>query len=111
MAGLRRSSFVGSEDLCEPPDFVKGIVQRRRGDANDVWFAKIAFHAGRFQFLEEFFGCSCANIDNWHPRASVACAVITVKFEPDCQQSLIIEIQRWRLSLRRFASSVLIFEV
>jgi hypothetical protein len=51
MAGLPRSSFVGGEDLCEPPDFVKGVVQRRRRDADHVRLAKIAFHTGGDKFF------------------------------------------------------------
>jgi len=46
MTGLPRSLFVGGENLRKAPDFVKGVVQRRRRDADHVRLAKIAFHAG-----------------------------------------------------------------
>ena len=32
------------------PDFVKGVVKRGGRDADDVGLAKIAFHAGGFEF-------------------------------------------------------------
>jgi hypothetical protein len=51
MAGLPRNSFVGGEDLREPPDFVKGVVERRRRDANHVRLAKIAFHTSGDKFF------------------------------------------------------------
>ena len=40
------------QDFGEAPDFVKSIVKRGGGDANDIWFAEIADHAGSFQFIE-----------------------------------------------------------
>jgi len=40
-----------SQKSGKTPDFVKGIVERGRGDADDVGFAKIAFHTGAFEFL------------------------------------------------------------
>jgi hypothetical protein len=51
MAGLPRSSFVGSENLGEPPHFVKGVVERRRRDADYVRLAKIAFHTSGDKFF------------------------------------------------------------
>ena len=45
------TSFVRSKYLREPPDFVKGVVQRRRRDANHVRLAKIAFHPGGDEFF------------------------------------------------------------
>jgi len=51
MAGLPRSSFVRGKDLREPPDFVKGVVERRRCDADHVRLAKIAFHTGSDKFF------------------------------------------------------------
>ena len=44
-----------TENLRKAPDFVKRIVKRSRRDADDVRFAKIAFHAGGLEFLEQFF--------------------------------------------------------
>jgi len=44
-----------TENLRKAPDFVKRIVKRRRGDADDVRFAEIAFYAGGLEFLEQFF--------------------------------------------------------
>ena len=44
-----------AENLRKAPDFVKRIVKRSRCDADDVRFAKIAFHAGGLEFLEQFF--------------------------------------------------------
>ncbi len=43
------------KNLRKTPDLVKGIAKRRRRDADDVRFAKIAFHAGGLEFLEQFF--------------------------------------------------------
>ena len=40
-----------SQDPRKTPDFVKGIIERARGDTDDVGFAKIAFHTGGFQLL------------------------------------------------------------
>ena len=44
-----------TENLRKAPDFVKRVVKRRRRDADDVRFAKIAFYAGGLEFLEQFF--------------------------------------------------------
>ena len=38
-----------TENLRKAPDFVKRIVKRRRGDADDIRFAEIAFYAGGFR--------------------------------------------------------------
>ena len=43
------------QDPRKTPDFVKGVVEWGRGDANDVRFAKIAFNPGGLQFAEQFF--------------------------------------------------------
>ncbi len=39
------------ENLREPPDFVKGVVERGGGDADDVRFPEIAFHSGGDEFF------------------------------------------------------------
>ena len=44
-----------SQYLRETPDFVKGIVEWGRGDADDVGFAKITFHVGGLELAEQFF--------------------------------------------------------
>jgi hypothetical protein len=41
--GYSRSG-VRNEYVRESPDFVEGVVKRRRRDANHVWFPKIAFY-------------------------------------------------------------------
>src|SRR5687768_3408328 len=54
------TSVVRRENLSEPPHFVKGVVERRGRGANDVGFAKIAFHSRSFelfvQLLRMFVG-------------------------------------------------------
>jgi len=40
-----------SQDPRKTPDFVKGIVEGGRGNADDVGFAKIALHTGGFELL------------------------------------------------------------
>jgi hypothetical protein len=42
---------VPAEDLCETPDFVKGVVERCRRDANRVRLAKIALHIRGDEFF------------------------------------------------------------
>ena len=39
------------QNFGEAPDFVKGIVEGGRCDADDIGFAKIAFHTGGFELL------------------------------------------------------------
>src|SRR5439155_26350398 len=39
------------ENLRETPDFVKSVVKGRRRDADQIWFAEIAFHIGRDEFF------------------------------------------------------------
>ena len=39
------------EDFRETPRFVKGVVERRRRDANDIRLTKIAFHTRDNDFL------------------------------------------------------------
>jgi hypothetical protein len=39
------------QNFGEAPDFVKGIVEWGRGDADDVGFAKIAFYTCGFELL------------------------------------------------------------
>jgi hypothetical protein len=51
MAARPRSSFVRSKYLGKAPDFVKGVVKRRRRDANHIRFAKIAFHTPGDEFF------------------------------------------------------------
>jgi hypothetical protein len=41
-----------SQGSGKTPDFAKGIVEGRRGDADYVGFAKIAFHIGGFELLQ-----------------------------------------------------------
>jgi hypothetical protein len=40
-----------SQNPRKTPDFVKSVVERGRGNADDVGFAKIAFYAGGFELL------------------------------------------------------------
>jgi hypothetical protein len=47
--------LVIRENLGETPDFAERVVQRRRRGADDIRFPEIAFHAGGFEFLEQFF--------------------------------------------------------
>lgn len=44
------------ENLGDPPDFVECVVEWRRRGADHVRFAKITFHAGCFEFAEQFLG-------------------------------------------------------
>ena len=44
-------SFVRSENLREPPDFVKGVIEWRRRDADHVGLAKIALHTTGDKFF------------------------------------------------------------
>ena len=44
-----------AENRPKTPHFVKRVIKRSRGDADDVRFAKIAFYAGGLEFLEQFF--------------------------------------------------------
>src|SRR6266496_2070327 len=37
-------SFVLGQNPREAPDLVKRVVERGRGDANDIWFPEVAFH-------------------------------------------------------------------
>ena len=39
-----QKSFVCSKYSGEAPDFVKRVVERGRGDPDDVWFPEVAFH-------------------------------------------------------------------
>ena len=47
------TSLMLGENLREPPDLVKRVVERGGGDADDVRFAEIALHVGRFQLVEK----------------------------------------------------------
>src|SRR5436309_407053 len=51
---LRLRKF--GQNLCERPHLVEGIVQRHRGDADDIRRAKIADHARIFQGGQETLG-------------------------------------------------------
>ena len=44
------------KNLRETPDFVKGVVERRRRGADHVRLAEIALHAGCLEFFEQFLG-------------------------------------------------------
>jgi hypothetical protein len=41
--------LMPSQNPRKAPDFVKGIVEWGRSDADDVGFAKIAFYSGGFE--------------------------------------------------------------
>jgi hypothetical protein len=43
------------QNVGEAPDFVKAVINSRGRSSDDVRFAEIAFHAGRFEVFEEFF--------------------------------------------------------
>ena len=43
------------QNLREPPNFVKGVVEWCGRDADHVRFAEIAFYAGGFEFAERLF--------------------------------------------------------
>ena len=42
-------SMLG-QNIGEAPDFVEGVIERCRRDADDVRFAKIAFHISEVGF-------------------------------------------------------------
>jgi hypothetical protein len=42
---LRKLSMLG-QDLCEAPDFMESVVERRGRDADHVWLTEIAFYVG-----------------------------------------------------------------
>jgi hypothetical protein len=43
------------QNFREAPDVMKDVIQRCRGGADDIRFPEIAFYAGGFEFLEQFF--------------------------------------------------------
>ena len=45
------TSLMLDENLREPPDFVKGVVERGGGHPDNVRFAEIAFHSGGDEFF------------------------------------------------------------
>ena len=39
------------ENLCEPPDVVKSVVERGGGHPDHVWFPEIALHSSADKFV------------------------------------------------------------